>query len=276
MRANPQVPSFLLFATRLSGLFVITAGVVGFFAPVFGSKIWAWAPAPFSARYIGVIYLATLPALIPFVLRGRWSPGRVVLPMIFVFATTIAIVMLANPGHFIWTRPFTYVYWALYVFIPVYSGAYLYRLRSLPVADGVATSPAAGAVLSLLAITLAAYGLALLLVPLSAAGFWPWPVNAFEGRMYAATFPAQAVGLWLLRTRASRAEWLAVGGYLALFGLLTSAGVVWTSSEVPLAHKVHFEAAGTWAFFAISAVIALAGAWVMATSRRRNSRSSGH
>jgi len=260
---NPRVPRFLLLVTRIECVVVCTAAVVGFFAPGIGSTIWAWTPAPFNARYLGAIYFATLSPLLVFGVSGRWSPGRVVVPMIFTFTTSVALVMIAYRDQFEWGRPATYIFWFLYLFIPVNSAVYLYLLRTLPSADAEVTLPGNRARSSLLALALAIYGLALLLIPSTAASFWAWPVDAFHGRIYAATFLAPAVGVWLLRRSGSRSEWKTVGAFLVTLGVFSIVAVVWTSSGVPLPRKVHYETAGTWAYFALNTLAAIAGAWMM-------------
>src|SRR4051812_49602504 len=94
-----------------------------------GQDIWAWITPPLNARYVGVIYLAALVALLVFAVHGRWNPGRLVLWEIFVFTTAIMVVMLAYAGRFEWARVATWVFWPLYVFLPVNSAVFLWRLR---------------------------------------------------------------------------------------------------------------------------------------------------
>src|SRR4051794_18121331 len=95
-----------------------------------GQDIWAWITPPLNARYVGVIYLAALVALLVFAVHGRWNPGRLVLWEIFVFTTAIMVVMLAYAGRFEWARVATWVFWPLYVFLPVNSAVFLWRLRA--------------------------------------------------------------------------------------------------------------------------------------------------
>src|SRR4051794_386342 len=94
-----------------------------------GQDIWAWITPPLNARYVGVIYLAALVALLVFAVHGRWNPGRLVLWEIFVFTTAIMVVMLAYAGRFEWARVATWVFWPLYVFLPVNSAVFLWRLH---------------------------------------------------------------------------------------------------------------------------------------------------
>jgi hypothetical protein len=263
----------LFLVTQLECVVVGAAAVIGFFDPAFGSTIWAWTPAPFNARYLGTIYFATLAPLLAFGISGRWSPGRVVLPMIFTFTTAVAVVMIPYWHEFEWTRPGTYVYWILYLFIPINAAAYLYLLRSFPPADATATSPNRRTLVTVLpnrrtlvtvlALAFAVYGLALLAIPTIAASFWPWPIDAFDGRIYAAVFLAPAVGVWLLRKSGSSAEWKTVGVYLVVLGVLSIVTVIWTNSIVPLPKKVDYHDLGTWAFFTMNVITATVGMWMM-------------
>lgn len=73
---------------------MLVAAVGLFFLPNLSRNLWAWDVPPFNSRYSGSIYFAALLPLVIFAVLGRWSPGRVVLWMIFTFTRTIAVVML--------------------------------------------------------------------------------------------------------------------------------------------------------------------------------------
>ena len=113
------------------------AGAAGLLYPLptwGGQDVWAWQTPPFNARYVGSIYLGALVPLLILAITARWSPGRVVLWMIFMFTTAILLVMLAYADRFEWARFATWVFWALYLFLPVNSAVFLWRLRGLPLA----------------------------------------------------------------------------------------------------------------------------------------------
>ena len=110
-----------------------------------GTDIWAWQTPPFNARYVGAIYLGALVPLVILAVTARWSPGRVVLWMIFTFTASIMVVMLAYADRFEWTRLATWVFWALYLFLPVNSAVFLWRLRDLEPPGLVEQTPAARA-----------------------------------------------------------------------------------------------------------------------------------
>jgi hypothetical protein len=118
---NPRIPDFLRAVTWLECLVVASAAALLLTTPKWGGQeVWAWITPPFNARYVGVTYLAALVPLVILAVTARWS-GRVVLWMIFVFTATIMVVMLAYAGRFEWARFSTWVFWALYLFLPVNS-----------------------------------------------------------------------------------------------------------------------------------------------------------
>jgi hypothetical protein len=254
---NPRVPAFLRAVTRVECGVVASAALLLLTSPKWGgSEVWAWITPPFNARYVGVIYLAALVPLVILAVSGRWSPGRLVLWEIFVFTGAIMVVMLAYAGRFEWARVATWVFWPLYLFLPVNSAVFLWRLRDWKVPEPLVHARAA---LTVLAVVLGGYGLALLIVPGTATDFWPWPVDAFHARIYAATYLTPAVGAWVIRGGATHDELRTLGITLVTFGIAAIAAVLVTDTQVPAAARVDYDARW-WAFFALNALPVLAGA----------------
>jgi hypothetical protein len=106
--------------------------------------------------------------------------------------------------------------------------------------------------------------------PSAAAGFWPWPIDDFHARIYAATFVTPAVGAWVIRARGSAAESRCVGATLMTLSVLSIVAIAWTSAGLPVARQVDYARAGTWGFIGINAALLLAGAYLV--SLRRGSR----
>ena len=254
---NPRIPEFLRSVTWVECAVVAGAAGLLYLLPKWGGQdIWAWQTPPFNARYVGAIYLGALVPLVILAVTARWSPGRVVLWMIFTFTASIMVVMLAYADRFEWARLATWVFWALYLFLPVNSAVFLWRLRDLEPPGLVKQTPAARAALTLLALAFGGYGLALLLVPEDATGFWPWPVDAFHARIYAATYLTPAVGLLVVRRAGTPDEFRTIGATMVIFGVAAIMGVLLTDSD-----------AGTWGFFAINAAPILIGAAMLSAAR---------
>src|SRR3954471_8477633 len=91
---NTAISPFLRTTIIVECLVVAAAAITLFFFPAFAKTAWVWDVPPFNSRYVGAIYFAALLPLIIFAWTARWSPGRVVLWMIFVFTTSIGLVML--------------------------------------------------------------------------------------------------------------------------------------------------------------------------------------
>jgi hypothetical protein len=223
VQPNPRVPGFLRAVTWVECVVVAAAAGLLLGAPEWGgSDVWAWITPRFNARYVGVVYLGALVPLVIFAVSGRWSPGRLVLWEIFVFTAAIMVVMLAYAGRFEWARLATWVFWPLYVFLPVNSGVFLWRLRDWRVPEPLIDARVA---LTVAALLLGGYGVALLVIPERATGFWPWPVDAFHARIYAAAYLAPAAGAWVLRGGATPDELRTLGITFVTMGAAAFAAV---------------------------------------------------
>ncbi|MBI3913639.1 MAG: hypothetical protein HY327_05570 [Chloroflexi bacterium] len=266
---NTPVPSFLRLVTIVESIVVGVTASVLFLLPSLGNVLWAWAIPPFNSRYTGAIYFAALLPLVVFAISGRWSPGRVVLWMIFAFTTSIGIVMLFYIPSFAWDRPGTYAFWFLYIFLPLNSAFFIYRLRDLKVAGGDNTLATLRTLLLEITIVLGLYGFGLLIMPEALTAFWPWRIDAFHGRIYAATFITPAVGAWLIHKQSTISERLVLGLTLLTLGVLSLIGVIWTSATVPAANQIDYSNLGTWVFFGMNIVTGLAGFGLISSTRKK-------
>jgi hypothetical protein len=259
---NPRLPTFLRLVTWVECAVVFAAAAVSLISPALFNRLWAWAPPPFNARYVGAVYFAALVPLLIMAVVGRWAPGRIVLWMIFTFTTSIMIVMFFHYGEFEWGRGATWAFWFLYLFLPINSAYFLYRLRGWPPSLPRPLSSLWSALLTVAAVLLGLYGLALLAVPEVTTSFWPWSVDAFHGRIYAATFVTPAVGAWLIRRRGARWDYITLGLTLATLGFFAIVGTVWTSATVPPERQVIYAAAGTITFMLMNLAVLTAGAGI--------------
>ena len=248
---NPPVPAFLRWVLAIECSVVFVAGVLLFFFPGLASTLWAWTIPPFNSRFVGAVYLAAYLPLILFWFVPRWIPGRLTLWMILTFTTLILIAMLVHWDAFEWSRPATFlVYWPLYIFLPINSAIFLYKSNGAGVANGYDEPALLRTVLLIFAVLSGAYGLGLLVAPESLTSFWPWDVDAFHARMYAAAFLTPAVAAWILSFRRRfTSEYLSMGLNLVAGGFLPVFGTLWTSLSLPVERQVNFNSAGTWIFF---------------------------
>jgi hypothetical protein len=248
---NPPVPPFLRLVLAVECSVVFAAGVLLFFLPGLASALWAWSIPPFNSRFVGAVYLSAYLPLILFWFVPRWKPGRLTLWMILTFTTLILVAMIIHREAFEWSRPATFlVFWPLYIFLPINSAIFLYRSNGAGVADGYdGPAPLRIALLSF-ALLSGTYGLGLLIAPEALTRFWPWDVDAFHARMYAAAFVTPAVAAWILSFRCRFAsEYLSMGLNLVAGGFLPVLGTLWTNTSVAAERQVNFGSAGAWIYF---------------------------
>src|SRR5690606_35057698 len=100
-------------------------GVVGgglfFLTEPLGQEL-TWELTPFNARFLGAVYLASLLSTLLLVVANRWSPARVVVPMIFLFTTIVLAVSVLNLSRFTGPLFATVLWFLLYVGIPLNAG----------------------------------------------------------------------------------------------------------------------------------------------------------
>ena len=214
--------------------------------------------------------------LILFWFVPRWIPGRLTLWMILTFTTMVLIVMLIHWDAFEWNRPSTFlVFWPLYIFLPFNSAFFLYRSNGAGIANGYDGPAFLRLVFWILALLGGAYGLGLLIAPEVLTSFWPWEVDAFHGRMYAAAFATPAVAAWMLSFRRRFAvEYLSLGLNLAAGGFLPVLGTLWTSLSVPMERQVDLSSVGTWIFFIFFLVTGILGIVLITTAIQLSKKSS--
>lgn len=113
--------------------------------------------------------------------------------------------------------------------------------------------------LLVLAAVFGTYGLYQLAAPVDASGWWPWPVDAFHGRIYSAVFFTGMAGCLVVARTASRLERLGVGVLVAVLGVASAANAA--AADVSR-DRIAWSEAGTVAWFA-SCLLLAAGAAVL-------------
>lgn len=100
---------------------------------------------------------------------ARWSPTRIVTPMIFIFTFIIILLSLVHLDQFDFQRPEVWIWFALYIVIPINAGVHIYLYRQIPPADTTSPSAFGKTLLLVQGVILGVYGVALLIIPTTAA-----------------------------------------------------------------------------------------------------------
>ncbi|ESW90890.1 hypothetical protein X770_10895 [Mesorhizobium sp. LSJC269B00] len=254
-RDNPPFPAALrLFSAGVIIVLIVGAGL--FFAPALVKPRWPWAVTPFNARFLGGFYTAEMAVMAALLVWNRWSPGRLVLVMAFIFTVIVSAASFINLGYFNFERKAPWLWFLVYLASAAVSALFLWRARARPYAKGVMLNPAWRAYLPVEMTILGVYGVGLLLFPLTFGGFWPWPIDAFHAQVYSAIFLAGAGGTYLLWRSAPREELLVLGLAQFLVGLLAVLGLVITDAAV---HRIDWTAAGTLCWLALFGWIGISG-----------------
>ncbi len=150
----------------------------------------------------------------------------------------------------------TIAWWIIFVVTPLKSAYFVWRYRHTAPSLATPTPRALSSFLALEALGTGVYGALLLVAPTWSTSFWPWPIDAFHGRLYSALFVTLAVGSFLVLRRAAPNEFATLGATQATLGLTAFAGLVIVDANV---QKVDWDAIGTWIWVGGCAVTVLAG-----------------
>ncbi|WFP76109.1 hypothetical protein [Mesorhizobium sp. WSM4906] len=254
---NPPFPATLrLFSVVVIIVLIVGAGL--FFAPMLVKPRWPWAVTPFNARFLGGFYTAEMVVMAALLFWNRWSPGRLVLVMAFIFTVIVSAASFINLGYFNFERKAPWLWFLVYLGSVAVSGLFLWWARDRPSAKGVTLNPAWRSYMPVELAILGFYGIGLLLFPLTFSSFWPWPVDAFHAQVYSAIFLAGAGGIYLVLRSAPREELLVLGLAQFLVGLLAILGLVITDAAV---HRINWTATGTLCWLALFGWICISGAF---------------
>jgi hypothetical protein len=268
---NPRFPAALrLFSVGVIIVLIVGAGL--FFAPALVKLRWPWAVTPFNARFLGGFYTAEMVVMAALLFWNRWSPGRLVLVMAFIFTVTVSVASFINLGYFNFERKAPWLWFLVYLASVAVSGVFLWRARARPSAKGAMLNPAWRGYMPVESAILGLYGVGLLLFPLTFSGFWPWPIDAFHAQVYSAIFLAGAGGTYLVWRNAPREELLVLGLAQFLVGLLAILGLVITDAAV---HRIDWTTTGTLCWLALFGWIGISGVFKLyAASRYFSSQSA--
>jgi hypothetical protein len=166
-----------------------------------------------------------------------------VVPAIGAFTAIVLVISLLYAERFDFTRWGTWLWFALYIILPLNAAYHWWRARRWPPAAAVPVAAWWRPVLWGLAAVAGLYGLALLLIPEAATGFWPWRIDPFHGRLYSAAFVSVATMAALAARSATKVELLTAGLSFAASGGLTLLSLLTVDARQ---QTVNWGAAGTW------------------------------
>ncbi len=268
MPTNPTISPLLRWVTAFECTVLIVSGAGLFFFPAAISPLWPWPLTPFNARFLGAVYLGSLVSALLLVIYGRWTPARIVIPMILSFTLIVLVVSLININRF--TVPLSTLFWfALYIIIPLNAAYHQWLYRRLPPAPALELTSGLRLALRIQTLILGLYGVALLIAPATFGAFWPWPLDDFHGRMYSVAFITPAVGGWLLARSATRTDLRTLGLTGLTAGSLAIVGLLIVNAIVPVERQINPTLAGTWLWLGLFASMVLAGLAMLWASFRK-------
>jgi hypothetical protein len=263
---NPQISTLLRFLTFVEVLVLFVTGLGLFFVPKLIEPFWPWELLPFNARFLGAVYTTSLIAAAMQVYYARWSPTRVVTPMIFIFTAVIILLSFVHINEFDFQRPEVWLWFLLYIVLPINAGYHIWLYRNLQAGDPARPTNAGRTILLTQALILGIYGLALLLIPSVAKTLWSWEIDDFLAQLYSVTFLAPAVGAFMLAKAASKIEWLTMGLTQAVLGLFPIIGVIVVNATVK---GVDWSSAGTWIWMVLFAAMFMISLWMIKESQTK-------
>ncbi len=260
---NPAL-SPLLRVFAIAVILVLIGGSLLLIYPAAIVPYWPWRLAPFTARFLGAFYLAEMAAIGALACYNRWTPARLVLVMAVLFTAIVSAVSLWHLDRFDLNRWRSWGWFAVYLGSAAISAYFLWRYRQLP-HPGWEPPPALRTFFRAQALVLTLYGLALLLLPQIATGFWPWPIDRFHTQVYSAIFLTGGIGALLLSRRIAKPDLLAFGLAQVILGAGAIIGLLLADSA---ANVVRWSAPGTWLWLAVFAGFVVTGGVALLGMRR--------
>lgn len=253
---NPPLTSglrqFGLFAAAM--LFIAGGGL--FFVAEAARADWPWTIGTYDAHFLGAVLLAAFTAAFLLGYYGRWAPARLVLPMLFVLTGGLLVASLFEPRRFDFRQATTWLWFGLDGLFFFTTAYYLWRYRGVPALEIYPTPLGWRNALLILALVLGLYGGLMFLFPTVFTAFWPWPVDAFHGRLYSAIFTTAAAGAVGLSQWAAPVERLTLGAVYSVLGLFALFGVIIAGAVAP---GVAWTSPGVWLWLALFGLLFLAG-----------------
>ncbi|MHC6592518.1 hypothetical protein [Arthrobacter sp. C152] len=260
----------------IAALLVFLAGLVLFVFPLRTAEWFAWTVnPPMTAVFLGAAYWSSAGLEITGARSATWESAKLAVWPVFVFtALTMGVTLLhlerfhLSPANGPVAQAATWAWLAIYAIVPVA----MLLIRRMQVRSGhpslaavAAGRPVLPAALRVLLAGIAGllllYGAALLVVPLIAAAWWPWPLSELTAR---------AVGAWLVGLGWSAAQGQSSGDLRSVRPVALTSVVFVILQVLAL---LRYGGALTWpsaqaiGFITVLLAIGAAGGWALALSR---------
>jgi hypothetical protein len=263
--AGPRISRTLSVVTSVEVVVVGITWATLLFVPGWARDQWPWELSPFNAAFLTAVYLSSWIPLVFLTVAPRWSPARPVVWMVFTFTFVVLVASLVDLSRFDGDRWSNFLWWPLYVFLPINSAVHLWLYRRLnPAASEPSSAPRRFALLALASV-FGAYGIYLLVAPVDASAWWPWPVDAFHGRIYSAAFFTGMAGCLVIVRSASALERMAMGSIIGALGVVSIASIAVADLSQ---NQINWSHAGTLAWSVACLILVAIGIAVAVGSPR--------
>ena len=263
MRIMLYVAAGLVFAAGVQ-LFVLTEQTERFFA-------WTIRP-PLTAAFLGAAYWASCVIEIVAARERTWARARSAVPAVLIFTTLTLIVTLIHRDRFHFGAPSgpetifaTWVWLAIYAFVPIAMSILLVRQLRTPGIDAPRLAPLPDwlrAVIAAQATIMLVVGAVLLVTPQAVIPIWPWMLTALTGR---------AIGAWFLGLGIAAAQvvWENDFGRTRMVSLSSIAfGVLELVALARYPRTLDWSRPGAWVFLLFILSVAVVGLYGWLAGRR--------
>jgi len=268
MNQNTSLPKsiyyfFLIIIVLVLPIAVSLIGMPARFGPAF-----FWPLKPFNTLFLGFFYTAEMAAVGLLIKYNTWSPARFVITASFLFTLWATVLTTIYFQDVPFTKSWKVILWfALYGGSCLVTAYFLYLTRSFQMQELVRNSALTKGMIIFHSIFMLIHIAGLIISPVEFSSvYWPWALDAFSGRFYAALFALTLYGNYLIWSGAHAREYITYGSVLVVFGFGAVLGLGLVDAKI---HKVIWNAVGTWFWIGSSIWSGLMGMYLIYIGRNR-------
>lgn len=270
MNQNSILPKSIYYFFLMIIVLVFPIAVSLIVMPHTFGPAFFWPLKPFNTLFLGFFYTAEMAAVALLIKYNRWSPARFVIIASFLFTLWATILTLIYFKDVPFTKTWKIILWfGLYGGSCLITGYFLYLTREYKMEDLMQNGWVTKGLLLVHSVFMFIHIMGLIMSPVAfSSNYWPWPLDAFSGRFYAALFALTLFGNYLLWRGAHAREYITYGLVLEVFGFGAVIGLLLVNGQL---HKVHWDTFGTWFWVGSSLFSGFFGTYLMI----RGGKSSG-